>query len=115
MKRSGTVRKPSASAKASLVVTPPWSALWDVAWMTGPSASGSLKGMPSSMASAPPAAHASSRPGQAALDGYPAVTKGISCLRMAVRFPRFRFLDDADVLVAAAGDVDDEDLPLLHL
>ena len=37
------------------MVWPDFSALWDEAWIAGPSAIGSEKGMPSSMISAPEA------------------------------------------------------------
>src|SRR5579872_3174067 len=83
--------------------------------MTGPSARGSLKGIPSSISSPPPEAQARRSSTQPALVGYPAVTKGRRTLRMGPgRLFLLVVLDDADVLVAPAGDVDHEDLPLLH-
>ena len=48
------------------------------AWIAGPSAIGSVKGMPSSITSAPPATNASRIAGVAAASGSPAVTKHTS-------------------------------------
>src|SRR5438876_5954801 len=86
MKRSGAPWKFAAIPKASSVVVPAVRALWDVAWITGPSASGSLKGMPSSIRSAPPAAQALRRSTHPAFVGYPAVTNGTSIVRFDVSF-----------------------------
>ena len=45
-------------ASVFTIVCPAWSARWPAAWIAGPSAIGSEKGMPTSMMSAPAAGSA---------------------------------------------------------
>src|SRR5262245_19050341 len=94
-------------------------------WMVGPSAIGSEKGTPSSMMSAPPETSASMMGTVAAGLGSPAVTKGISAflfcawsllnacaMRDMSELHPGAFGDGVHVLVAAAGEVDQQHLVL---
>ena len=73
----------AASSNTLSVVTPPESALILAACITGPSAVGSEKGIPSSMISAPATAIALTIASVVSRSGSPQVTKGIKALPFA--------------------------------
>ena len=75
-KTSGADTSPRISRTSSSTlarVTPAASARWVARWITGPSASGSENGMPSSMTSAPRRAASTTSFRVIASDGSPAV------------------------------------------
>src|SRR6185436_5547519 len=113
--------------------TPCASARSEARWMTGPSAIGSENGTPSSITSAPAVTNASRIGSVCAGVGSPTVTYGMSAVRPAARSsanaasmrfipgvargnrlePKTRALGDrVHVLVAAAREVDEQDLVL---
>src|SRR5215212_6643029 len=97
------------------------SARSEALWMTGPSATGSLNGTPSSITVAPASANSTRRRPVVSRSGSPAVMKGIrprlpSRLRPA-KAPAIlliRLRDRMHVFVAAPGEVHDHDLILCH-
>ena len=83
MNANGTsvfLRRRSTSSNTASVVAPEARARVSASWMTGPSAMGSEKGMPSSMRSAPACAMASTSCSVVSKSGSPQVTKGTNAL-----------------------------------
>ena len=114
-------RNSRANSKILSVVTPPLSARSLAAWITGPSAVGSEKGMPSSIRSAPPFTAARTQAAVVARSGSPQVMKATNALPWSKAL--LILLTDAlppvagnggAVLVAPARYVDDHDLILPH-
>src|SRR5690348_9477660 len=82
MRITGTrsaIRAPASSTAGT--VTPPASARVAAAWITGPSASGSLNGTPSSIRSAPASAYAMPTATEVSASGNPPIRYGISAAR----------------------------------
>src|SRR3954471_20821825 len=82
MRITGTrsaIRAPASSTAGT--VAPPASARVAAAWITGPSASGSLNGTPSSTRSAPASAYATPTATEASTSGKPPIRYGISAAR----------------------------------
>src|SRR6266403_2455128 len=116
-------------------VAPFFRARSDARWIVGPSASGSLNGTPSSITSAPASARARTNLCVASSDGSPAVMYATMPSSPAVRSSEKRFeirvefwdalvidvgrlkqpLIRVHVLVAAAGEVDDDQVAGLEL
>ena len=125
MKASGVstrVRMRRAVSSILSVVAPPRSARTFAAWMTGPSAVGSEKGMPSSMRSAPASAIAQASSSVTARLGSPQVMNGIKALpfskarlmllmQILSSVPRY----SRAVLVAASRETDDDYFVFSHL
>ena len=87
MVTSGTSISAVANSASTLSgVAPRCKANTEAAWITGPSMTGSLKGMPISMASAPAAAHARTASTQSSLT--PPVMNGTSNLQPSARLRR---------------------------
>src|SRR5580704_2109701 len=115
-----------AISRTFWTLVPAFSARSAPRWMTGPSAMGSEKGTPSSIRSTPPRSSAATSAGVRSGEGSPAVMYAISALCGApldgdplntawirVGFIEFWkvFAIDVRVLIAAAGQVDQEQLP----
>src|SRR6478735_4016293 len=81
---SSLPRKARTSSSVFFKVCPALSARWDDIWIAGPSAIGSVNGMPSSMTSAPAAGRARTRARDVAGSGSPAVRNVTSAARPAV-------------------------------
>ena len=104
-------------SKILSVVTPPDKALMFASWITGPSAVGSEKGMPSSIRSAPAAAISFTMAMVVSRSGSPQVIKGInafpfakaSCILLINILPSVSG-NGGTVLIAAAGNGDYNDL-----
>src|SRR6267378_7609490 len=127
------IRRTSSRTPARVV--PALSARSEARWIVGPSASGSLNGTPSSITSAPASARARTNLCVASSDGSPAVMYATMPSSPAVRSSAKRFeirvefwdalvidvgrlkqpLIRVHVLVAAAGDVDDDQVAGLEL
>src|SRR5690348_5753420 len=96
-------------------VIPPSSAVWVARWMVGPSASGSLKGIPTSMKSAPVRATAWMAASDRAGVGNPAVRYGIRADRCSPRTARQRaamgrsdkVVADVQAVLEGIGDLHD--------
>ena len=130
MKTMGTstprLRRRATSAKASSVVTPPASARMLASWITGPSAVGSEKGMPSSIRSAPASTMATTASSVTSSVGSPQVMNGMKAFlrdpSAAVKALAILLMqifssiasDGRDVLVAASGQSDNNDLVGAH-
>ena len=102
-------------------VTPPASARVLAAWITGPSAVGSEKGMPNSIRSAPPLTAARTQSAVVCKSGSPHVIKAMNVLpwlkALAILFMNILPSvtgDGGAVLITPAGNVDDQDLVLTH-
>ena len=76
------------------------SAICELAWMTVPSASGSLNGTPTSMMSAPAASSPCSSATLRARSGCPAVTYGTNARRPLTRSAANRFAMASEEIVA---------------
>src|SRR6476620_12474864 len=124
---ASVVRNVATMASTSARPTPCASARSLARWMTGPSAIGSENGTPSSITSAPPPTSACMSGTALAGVGSPAVTKGISAFRASRRsvskvaairdigrleLDAELLCDGVHVLVAAPGEVDEQDLLL---
>src|SRR3954467_12265110 len=109
-----------ATSSTPVVVEPAAGARVPAAWITGPSASGSEYGMPTSSRSAPPSAHAIPIARDPAASGNPPIRYGIRAARRpsartASNVARMRPLTRSpeqrerfgEVLVAAAGEADE--------
>src|SRR5258707_2841409 len=81
---SSAPRKARTSSSVFFKVCPALSARWDDIWIAGPSAMGSVNGIPSSMTSAPAAGSARTRARDVSGSGSPAVRNVTSAARPAV-------------------------------
>src|SRR2546428_5893252 len=109
------------SSRTRATVIPCASAAWVERWMVGPSASGSLKGTPTSTKSAPAASARRRAAMQVAGVGYPAVRYGINAARRrslpppSARIARHRraigcsdkVVADLEAVFLRVGDFDD--------
>src|ERR671935_1359499 len=105
----------AATSRTPCSVAPVASARVPAAWITGPSASGSENGTPSSITSAPASAQASPMAVEAFRFGNPPIMYGISAARpsAALNAAAMRSVPEAklgknlrEVLVPAAGEAD---------
>src|SRR6478609_1853178 len=81
---SSLPRKARTSSSVFFKVCPALRARWDDIWIAGPSAIGSVNGMPNSMTSAPAAGNACTRASDVSGSGSPAVRNVTSAARPAV-------------------------------
>src|SRR5699024_10327068 len=126
MNTRGTVtsrRRSCTRANTWSVVTPPRRARRLASWITGPSAVGSEKGMPSSIRSAPLAAIARTVAAVVSRSGSPQVRKGMKAFPWAKAAWILSYIlevlpsiagDGRAVLVPPPGEGDDDALFLPH-
>ena len=116
-----SLRSLATMSKILSVVVPADKALALAAWMTGPSAVGSEKGIPSSIRSAPALTASFTTFSVVSRSGSPHVMKGMNALPFSNALAILLIdifssvsCDGRTVLVASAGDRDDDYLVLVH-